>query len=132
MSLLCLLISLVIDIIANLFILPAKSNALQEENPTETSADEERGFETAIQSDTVVKLQKIPLYGFFLRHGSLIFFVAFGLFLMTAMYLENYPLFWMGLCIPALIFLYFIENLLSILVATLLMRSTIKEDSNGV
>lgn len=128
-SVLFFLASLITEIIFNLIVFPGKGEAEAETNRAmELDTDP---LNELYKINKPVILRRVPILSSLIESGGTAFFMMFGASLLIMVYLEYNSIAWTLLCVPCLVFLYFILNLLSILLSTLLIQSVHEGNENG-
>ena len=117
------------EVVFNFLLLPFR-NEMEGESEVEQENDEDHDLLTSHQINMPELLMKIPYLRSITEHGNTFFFICFGTGLLIVVYTDSRSFILTLLCIPALVFLYYIVNLVSILLATLLMRKTTIVNNN--
>lgn len=73
-------------------------------------------------------LRRIRFLDYGVRFGSVVFFLLFCLAVLALAFLKTESIGWTLLSVPGLVFLYFIGNLVSMMLATLLVRRGAEEE----
>jgi len=73
-------------------------------------------------------LRRIRLLDYGVRFGSGVFFLVFCLAVLAVAFLKTGSIGWTLLSVPGLVFLYFIGNLVSMMLATLLVQRGAEEE----
>jgi len=129
-SLLFFLASLITEIFFNLIVLPAKEEREKAE-PDRLLDANDGGLDRLYKNNRPSILRRVSLLNFLIESGGSLFFVIFGVTVLIYVYAVSDSITWILICVPGLIFLYFITNLVSILLSTLLMREIHRNDDVG-
>ena len=121
------LISVILETIYNMITLAAK-NEFENNNPEELIEIDEKVLSLFYLLNKPIAIGELPVIDFLLKHGNILFFLIFSLTSLIIVYLEKHSIFFVLLCIPTLIFLYFITSLVSILFSTLFIKMRTEEE----
>lgn len=126
-SLFALFGSIVVDLIFNLITFPLKNEI--EKDPEKRPLYEDSEALTRLYYWNRPKiLRENPLADALVRNGSTLLYLVFSLTALIGVYLFTLSVGWTLICIPALVFVYFLSSLVSVLLTTLMMK---RADSIG-
>jgi hypothetical protein len=121
--------SLITEIIFNLIVFPGKGKAEAQTN--RAMELDTNPLNELYKTNRPMILRRIPVLSSLVESGGTVFFVMFAASFLITVYLKYHSIAWTLLCVPGLVFLFFISNLLSILLSTLLVQSVHEGDENG-
>jgi len=119
-SAISLVLSFVTDLIYNLIIMPIKKEMEQEtEGPHNISPND---LEHYYHINKPMILREVTILNTIIEFGGNFFFVIFSLLFLIAAYMVKKSILWTLLCIPGLVFLYFILNLISVSLSRVIVQ----------
>ena len=119
-SLVALALSFLTDLLFNLIIMPVKKSMEKESDGPHYVNDYDLKAYYRMNSPEI--LRKVSLLNFLVEKGGFFFFLLFSVLFLIAVYSFKHSIVWTLLCIPGLIFLYFVLNLVSTLLSRVIVR----------